>query len=185
MTTLDKIKAEIQKVLDAEPDTENAKAQALALFWVLELLDKYAEQEPTNSCDLCKFNTKLMLIEANVSGYAQGLKDSSKAEKEPCDDVVSREAVIDKVNGALDEWDGGCNKSRATLIEKAIRDLPSVRPQEQTGHWIIIDDCEQFIAKCSKCGRIEDSRMLSRYPYCHCGARMVGTQESEGTNEEM
>ena len=48
MTTLDKIKAEIQKVLDAEGDSESAKAQALALFWVLELIDKYAEQEP---CD--------------------------------------------------------------------------------------------------------------------------------------
>ena len=48
MTTIDKIKAEIQKVLDAEPDTESAKAQVLALFWVLELLDKYAEQEPSD-----------------------------------------------------------------------------------------------------------------------------------------
>ena len=46
MTTLDKIKAEIQKVLDAEGDSENAKAQAIALNWVLELFDKYAEQEP-------------------------------------------------------------------------------------------------------------------------------------------
>ncbi len=44
MTTIDKIKAEIQKVLDAEPDTENAKAQALALMWCLEIIDKYAKQ---------------------------------------------------------------------------------------------------------------------------------------------
>ena len=49
--------------------------------------------------------------------------------------------------------------------------------EPKTGHWIIIDDCEKFIAKCSKCGRIEDSRMISKYPYCHCGAKMV---ESEG-----
>lgn len=53
-------------------------------------------------------------------------------------------------------------------------------PQSKTGHWIIIDDCEQFIAKCSECGRIEDSRMISKYPYCHCGCRMVEPQESEG-----
>lgn len=44
--------------------------------------------------------------------------------------------------------------------------------QPKMGKWIIIDDCEQFIAKCSECGRIEDSRMISKYPYCHCGAKM-------------
>ena len=49
MTTLEKIRAEIQKVLDTERDftSENAKAQAIALMWVLELFDKYAEQEPS------------------------------------------------------------------------------------------------------------------------------------------
>jgi len=49
----------------------------------------------------------------------------------------------------------------------------------KTGHWIIIDDCEHFIAKCSECGRREDSRMISLYPYCHCGAKMIEPQESE------
>jgi len=51
--------------------------------------------------------------------------------------------------------------------------------EAKTGHWIIIDDCEHFIAKCSECGRIEDSRMINKYPYCHCGAKMVEPQESE------
>ncbi len=46
-------------------------------------------------------------------------------------------------------------------------------PQPKTGHWIIVDDCEKFIAKCSECGRIEDSRMINTYPYCHCGVKMV------------
>ena len=43
------------------------------------------------------------------------------------------------------------------------------RPQ---GKWIIVDDTEKFIAKCSVCGRIEDSRRVREYPFCHCGARM-------------
>ena len=39
---LEQIKADIQKVLNAEDfASENAKAQALALMWVLELFDKY------------------------------------------------------------------------------------------------------------------------------------------------
>ena len=57
--------------------------------------------------------------------------------------------------------------------------IPSAEPKE--GHWIIIDDCEKFIAKCSECGQIEDSRMIGKYAYCHCGARMVEPQE--GANE--
>lgn len=50
--------------------------------------------------------------------------------------------------------------------------LKKSAPQLKIGKWIIIDDCEKFIAKCSECGRIEDSRMINEYPYCHCGAKM-------------
>lgn len=36
-----------------------------------------------------------------------------------------------------------------------------------TGHWIIVDDCEKFIAKCSECGKAVDSRMLKvKCPEC-------------------
>ena len=45
-------------------------------------------------------------------------------------------------------------------------------PLRSQGEWIIVDDTEQFIAKCSICGRIEDSRMVKDYPFCHCGADM-------------
>ena len=52
---------------------------------------------------------------------------------------------------------------------EAIVDTTEVRPK---GEWIIVDDCEQFIAKCSVCGRVEDSRKVKDYPFCHCGAAM-------------
>lgn len=62
--------------------------------------------------------------------------------------------------------------------------LPMVKAQKivkalskrSQGEWIIVDDCEQFIAKCSVCGRIEDSRMVKDYPFCHCGAAMRGKE---------
>lgn len=54
------------------------------------------------------------------------------------------------------------------------------RPQ---GEWIIIDDTEQFIAKCSICGRIEDSRMIKDYPFCHCGAELKGGAKMKGDKE--
>lgn len=52
-----------------------------------------------------------------------------------------------------------------------------VEPERPQGEWLIIDDTEQFIAKCSVCGRIEDSRMVKDYPFCHCGADMRGKEE--------
>jgi hypothetical protein len=65
----------------------------------------------------------------------------------------------------------GYDEGRIINVTK-LKMLPPVTPQQKVGKWIIIDDCEHFIAKCSECGRIEDSRMISKYPYCHCGAKM-------------
>lgn len=47
------------------------------------------------------------------------------------------------------------------------------------GEWIIVDDTEKFIAKCSVCGRIEDSRMVKHHPFCRCGAYMQKEAENE------
>lgn len=62
-------------------------------------------------------------------------------------------------------------------VTEFVEDLPPITPQQKSGHWIIIDDCELFMAKCSECGEIVDSRMMHKYPYCHCGAKMVKPQE--------
>ena len=86
-------------------------------------------------------------------------------------DCISRQAILD----IIDKW----YPQKTPRMIKMISEFPSVTPTERTGNWIIIDDCEKFIAKCSECGRIEDSRMISKYSYCHCGARMVEPQESE------
>jgi hypothetical protein len=49
-------------------------------------------------------------------------------EQQPCEDAISREDAINVAIDAVDEWDGGCNTSRATIICKAIKKLPSVTP---------------------------------------------------------
>lgn len=93
-------------------------------------------------------------------------------EQEPCEDCISRQAVL--------EWCGDINMDVYTNeVKEYVLSLPPVIPQPKMGRWIIIDDCEQFIAKCSECGRIEDSRMISKYPYCHCGAKMTESEVEE------
>lgn len=112
MTTLERVRVEIQKVLDAERDftSENAKAQAIALSWVLDLIDKYAEQEP-------------------------------------CDDNVSRQAVlnlIDKFIIPIPTMGGrdlnAETNSHLRQVKRNIEQLPSVRPQEPKH----CKDCKYF-----------------------------------------
>lgn len=81
------------------------------------------------------------------------------------DDCISRQAVLDLCDSTDPEY-------KVVHFKEDVECLPPVQPEQKMGKWIIVDDCEQFIAKCSECGRIEDSRMISEYPYCHCGANM-------------
>ena len=91
---------------------------------------------------------------------------------EVSEDCISRQAVL--------EWCGDINMDVYTNeVKEYVLSLPSVNPQSKAGHWVIIEDCEHFMAKCSECGKVVDSRMINNYPYCHCGCRMVEPQESE------
>lgn len=95
------------------------------------------------------------------------------------DRLISEKSVMEVIYGC--DW--FIDEEHTEVIKERIKAIPSAEPNE--GHWIIIDDCEKFIAKCSKCGRIEDSRMISKYPYCHCGAKMVEEQEGAIRNENV
>lgn len=138
---------------------------------------KALEQQP---CDKCVYSTKdgycqyddiTETIPPLTPEEMQECKDIVKKytpKQEPCNDTVSRQVVKEQMIKY------GFHAPDMTVTE-FVEDLPPVTPQKY-GKWIIIDDCEQFIAKCSECGRLYDSRIISKYPYCHCGAKM---QESE------
>ena len=88
----------------------------------------------------------------------------------PCDDAVSRQAVLEIAKSHTltdDYW--------------ALQNLPSVRPQEQTGHWkrISMDRYTthaQYWYECDKCGE----HNLGNTDFCpYCGAKMVEQKETE------
>ena len=113
----------------------------------------------------------------------KAIKAAIKAlEQQPCDDAINRDMALEKM---ADYAASGYADSAEDFEEysRIICQLPSVTPQQKYGKWIVIDDCEQFIAKCSECGRLYDSRLISKYPYCHCGAKMFDPQESEDKTE--
>lgn len=68
--------------------------------------------------------------------------------------------------------------------------IDGIETNRKTGHWILNDNqglqAVGFLTyHCSECGREIGSKyhgkisLLKKYPYCHCGAKMVEPQESE------
>lgn len=89
--------------------------------------------------------------------------------------LIDADKVLNIVAAYCPDDDGSCSKAGIDLREMLdeIEALPEIDAEPiKHGHWIIIDDVEKFIAKCSECGRVEDTRWIEDYPYCHCGAKM-------------
>lgn len=134
---------------------------------------KALEQEPTEPLyRLITDSDNLMLLE----DYKTGVRTVIEKRIVPCDDVVSRQAVLEIAK-----------QHTLTNDYLAIQELPPVRPQEpKTGHWILkrtfptkLYDEYLNEYKCSECYRgirCTESQLVN-YPFCHCGARMVEPQE--------
>ena len=92
------------------------------------------------------------------------------AEQEPCEDTISRKAVIDLVVANHTELNG-LNVVMYAPFYKDIIQLPSVRPQEpKIGHWKRIG---YDIYECSICGQNVMTGDICAYKHCHgCGAKM-------------
>ena len=97
--------------------------------------------------------------------------ECENAEQQPCEDAVSREAVINIVKLRWDYY-----KNCIEAIEK----LPSVT--RQTGEWILLDECANSGYYCSRCQKklVKEgwSDTVKKIKFCpNCGAKMVEPQE--------
>ena len=186
---------------DAITDSTRQKVKD-TLTEVCKLAIKALEQQPCEDCRNCKkWNKCPCGKEGHENGTSIGYSIGECKDYEPCEDCISRQAVDD----AIYDYSRSCDVNYEQIME-FIDKLPSVKPtytdeeidkaqaveqayvdkmvelavketKRPKGHWIIIDDCELFMAKCSECGEIVDSRMINKYPYCHCGAEMSGGGE--------
>lgn len=122
------------------------------------------------------------------------------AEQEPCEDCISRQAVLDAIDA--EAWafcDYLIRENRNdeqkpvshfadNLRDRIGNDLLSVTPAQKRGRWIddaIGVECFGYAigVMCSECGKwYENTETFRReMHYCpNCGARMVEPQESEG-----
>jgi len=95
---------------------------------------------------------------------------------EESEDCVSRQAAINVAVDAVDDWDGGCNKTREEYIRKALETIPPVTPKQRVGRWVSVNPMVDTLM-CSECGEnIISAEFKSNY--CpKCGAKMGGEQE--------
>ena len=101
--------------------------------------------------------------------YLKNELEALALEQEPCEDCISRQAVLNLINA---DW-------KYEGLEEDVSSLPPVNPQPRTGHWIYTGDyITDGMLKCSECGFEHD--VSERFAYCpNCGARMIEPQESE------
>ena len=148
---------------------------------------KYIEElmgRPVFTHELANAKTVNQIKEKSKEDFLKLCKDEFVPES--CEDYISRKDAIDTAIEAVDDWDGGYNLTRADIIEKAIKSLPSVQPKAKTGYWecneLFGDGEIQFVnIRCSECGnemRISPyryNRLHDLEKYCSvCDCKMEG-----------
>jgi hypothetical protein len=130
-------------------------------------------REEAKSC-ICTIKM-LQRLAYNIHGVmdvidADNCKKIIKAlEQEPCDDCISRQAVIEYIEASEAELG---HSTENELVCQDIKELPPVTPQQKTGQWIRVDSKK---VRCSECDVIH---LIAQYPlakidWCpNCGAKM-------------
>ena len=98
-------------------------------------------------------------------------------------DLISRQAAIDfiKDHSYPVRYDGNSIEQGMTVtgIEQALNEMPSVKPAQKTGQWIINSD--GYYPYCSICKNEPQGRIMT--DYCpNCGAYMKGESNDKTTS---
>ena len=135
-------------------------------------------EEKQKAIDVLKISAPVRAVtQEEFSDYIQILnKIMDWLEQEPCEDCISRQAVID----CYKKWQPYI-ATRLWEFEKELSALPSVTPKQKTGHWIKVtngrgghecDVCRDY-APSYKNG---DEHLTAFCP--NCGAKMTeGSEE--------
>lgn len=124
-----------------------------------------------------------MVFDNHDSDYDEALsKGRDILKSEPCEDCISREAILNSICDYICGKDIRCVNKHICRMKKMINDLPSVYPKPKTGRWITVNKGLIVTSyKCSECGRTvgDDTGydVTKDYPYCHCGAKMQEVEE--------
>ena len=142
---------------ESEEDYYIRRAEAL------EMAIEALEQQPTDAVD-----------RVTIKEYLESF-GNVKTEQEPCDDAISRQAVLDLVA----DYDLSMGQ-----VVKCIHALPPVLPQSKMGKWVKHDTGHSIYYDCSLCSCVApctetaDKILWKLTNYCpDCGAKMQEVEE--------
>lgn len=99
-------------------------------------------------------------------------------------DLISREAAIECAINAVDDWDGGWNPNRETVIRKYFEEVPAVDAVPVVHAqpvWInpLNPGAKMCTWKCSSLCSACGDYVATSWKYCpNCGARMDGEENA-------
>ena len=94
-------------------------------------------------------------------------------EQEPCEDAISRQAVLKQLKGCLTGGD-----TEYEYVKLHIDSIPSVSPARPKGSWYI-RDTEPLECECWDCSECKET-VFEKTNYCpNCGADMAEKEDKE------
>lgn len=120
-------------------------------------------------------------------GFVNGIFDGDKwrqsiviiskwLEQEPCEDCISRQAVINGVDNYIKKVQStGAKDDFISFEELVVKALPPVTPKPKTGHWRAVYQGDEIINyRCTECEFGNTfGRNTHRMNFCpNCGAKM-------------
>ena len=139
----------------------------------------------SHNCENCGLNYD----QGNMGEQIEALDMAIKSlEAEPCEDCISREAVIQIIENKLNPCTDMFKCLEMSEIKEDVEHLPSVTPTRPKSKWIEVSICNcHATLKCSVCDRVIEPTftfgeysyedIIKFYPYCHCGADMRGDEK--------
>lgn len=187
MTTLENLRAEIEQLENVCSKEHGCSAEVLQVInKYAQIFDKYAEQELNRDI---KEIEEILKCDANAETKCKMISNILTAKphyfekQNPCNNTINKQAVdtlIDELARAISDERCCISRGRNTeTIMQDILDLPLVKPQELTGHWI---DNNNGTISCSNCHtwfNKDDRYSYMRYcPYCNI--KMAESEPEEG-----
>jgi len=145
-----------------------------------EEAEKHIKSEMCNACSV-------HLGGGKCSDNCKVIEAIKALEQEPCEDVISRQAVIDSLHNKFADGFDSDRWWNSMSVLYAINKVPSVTPQPKTGHWIEKEGYDgDTYYDCPECGNswttIDGTPWDNDMKYCpNCGCRMIEPQGDEKT----
>lgn len=121
-----------------------------------------------------------------IEDYRDALDIAIKAlEQEPCEDVVSRQSVLNTLDKRFDSIPVG-QTTEILLLRKDLRELPPATLTQKKGKWEQYGDFWKEKYRCSECKEEQPKILCGEQiighwsDYCpNCGAKMVENEEDK------